>query len=750
MDALMYPTNFTRMRTFTYIIAAVMMMVSSGLYAQGLEGIVVEKYYSSNAADAADATAQGAIVPLTAGSVTYRVYVDMAAGYKFSQVYGSAAHNLIVSSSANFYNDANWGVSLDPGTISTTNIRKNTGMIDSYFTCGGTAVGKVGVPKIEDVDGSLGNAQSILANNPGSCFGSPINGSGAKDGFATATAGTYLAPNSLGLGSSLDVLDQTAGNSIIVTDGAIAALGGVVGATASNMVLIGQFTTTGTLSFSFNVQVVNIATGVAENYVPSSAGAGEVVNATLSQTVEPSCPFIGIGNDTPAAATLVQYNTNSNFPNCVLFTGTTATATNSSESAATGPDRWYRFVAQSTAVSITLTSSTMDDIIELYTKVGNSYIMVPGGSENESSGNSDFERMNISGLTVGTTYYISVGGESGSASGAYTLCVQNLMPSGCSTAIPVVGLNLCSSFKAIYRGAASQGVSYDFSFTGVTGATGVTSLTGTSGLIVLSNPTLALAYGATYDVAVNANYNLTNSAGIAELMTVSSSAVALCNDVQIMAQPNLEVRSSQRCPTTLFRGTYLGATGVTSSSICGATTYSFEFTQVVSCSDATVVSLTPSVFTTTSSSPYLQLGVLPNLPGTGAWSVRVRPNFGAVLGVFGPGRIISVSGTSASGALAEGSAVSQERSEVVEVSASIYPNPNSGSAFNVNFTDLSNASVQVRLIDAMGRVVYNKNYSVEGSLNQTITFDTQLASGIYMVELVDGNESYSQRMIVRN
>lgn len=746
----MYPTNFTRMRTFTYIIAAVMMMVSSGLYAQGLEGIVVEKYYSSNAADAADATAQGAIVPLTAGSVTYRVYVDMAAGYKFSQVYGSAAHNLIVSSSANFYNDANWGVSLDPGTISTANIRKNTGMIDSYFTCGGTAVGKVGVPKTEDVDGSLGNAQSILANNPGSCFGSPINGSGAKDGFATATAGTYLAPNSLGLGSSLDVLDQTAGNSIIVTDGAIAALGGVVGATASNMVLIGQFTTTGTLSFSFNVQVVNIATGVAENYVPSSAGAGEVVNATLSQTVEPSCPFIGIGNDTPAAASLIQYSVNSNFPNCTILTGTTATATNSSESAATGPDRWYRFVAQSTAVSITLSSTTMDDIIELYTKVGNSYIMVPGGSENESSGNSDFERMNISGLTVGTTYYISVGGESGSASGAYTLCVQHLMPSGCSTAIPVGGLNLCSAYKAIYRGAPSQGVAYDFTFNGVSGATGSTYLLGTNGLILLSSPSLSLKYGATYDVDVVVNYTVQNSAGILEPIAVVSSALALCNDVQIMAQPTFEVRSSQRCPAALIRGAYLSATKVGSNSICGATSYSFEFTQVVSCNDSTVVSLAPSVFTTASASPYIPLGVLPSAANAGTWSVRVRPNFGATNGVFGPAQRIQVAGTSASGALTEGSVVGQERSELVEVSASIYPNPNSGSAFNVNFTDLSNESVQVRLIDAMGRVVYNKNYSVEGSLNQTITFDTQLASGIYMVELVDGNESYSQRMIVRN
>jgi hypothetical protein len=273
---------------------------------------------------------------------------------------------------------------------------------------------------------------------------------------------------------------------------------------------------------------------------------------------------------------------------------------------------------------------------------------------------------------------------------------------------------------------------------------------GTSGLIVLSNPTLALTYGATYDVNVLATYALLNSAGVVEPIGVASSAVALCNDVQIMAQPNVEVRSSQRCPATIFRGTYLAATNVGSNSICGATSYSFEFTQVVSCSDATVVSLAPVVYTTAGASPYIQLGVLPSAANAGTWSVRVRPNFGAVNGVFGPAQRILVAGTSAAGAFAEGSVAGQERSELVEVSASIYPNPNNGSTFNVNFTDLNSESVQVRLMDAMGRVVYNKNYSVNGSLNQTISFDSQLASGIYMIELVDGTESFTQRMVVRN
>ena len=105
------------MNTIKYIFVALFACSFAAAQAQGLDGIVVERYYQANAADVSDATAQGAVVPLTTGSVTYRVYVDMAAGYKFSQIFGSPTHTMSVSSTANFYNDPNWGVSLDPGTV---------------------------------------------------------------------------------------------------------------------------------------------------------------------------------------------------------------------------------------------------------------------------------------------------------------------------------------------------------------------------------------------------------------------------------------------------------------------------------------------------------------------------------------------------------------------------------------------------------------------------------------------------------
>jgi hypothetical protein len=270
------------MKAIKFLLGMGLMLAASSAFSQGLQGIVVEKYYQANAADVADATASGAVTPLTTSSVTYRVYVDMAAGYKFNSLFGNAAHNLTVNTTTGFYNDPSWGVSINPGTVSTTNIRKNTGMIDSWFTTGGVAAGKAGVLKSEDTDGTIGNAQSILANNPGGCFGLPINGASGQDGFLPSSGTTYVVPNGLGLGTALDVLDQTNGGSIVLTNGSIAALGGVQGPTSSNMVLIGQFTTNGEFSFALNLQIQNIATGVAENYVSSNPTGSELTHPTLT------------------------------------------------------------------------------------------------------------------------------------------------------------------------------------------------------------------------------------------------------------------------------------------------------------------------------------------------------------------------------------------------------------------------------------------------------------------------------------
>ncbi len=55
----------------------------------GLEGIVVEKFYVSDATDA-----DGSIGTLPVGSITYRVWADLLPSYKFQALYGVPMHEL--------------------------------------------------------------------------------------------------------------------------------------------------------------------------------------------------------------------------------------------------------------------------------------------------------------------------------------------------------------------------------------------------------------------------------------------------------------------------------------------------------------------------------------------------------------------------------------------------------------------------------------------------------------------------------
>ena len=242
----------------------------------GLEGIVVEKYYVSDAADSTDAADNGAVYPLHVGSVTYRVYANLLAGYEVVQMFGSPEHTLNVHTTTAFYNDPNYGVSVYLGT-SVNNTKKNTTLIDSYLTIGGVASGKCGVLKTEDTDGTIGNNQGILANND-ALAGLPITGIDGVDGLMP---GAPILPNVLGISTELDAFDQTVGNDFTTNNAAIAALGGMAGVTPSNHVLLGQFTTDGVFSFRLNLQLLTPVPGESQIFVPDSASGAELVDTTL-------------------------------------------------------------------------------------------------------------------------------------------------------------------------------------------------------------------------------------------------------------------------------------------------------------------------------------------------------------------------------------------------------------------------------------------------------------------------------------
>ncbi|MFM8431736.1 MAG: hypothetical protein ACKOA1_02970, partial [Bacteroidota bacterium] len=241
----------------------------------GLENLIVEKYYVSTAADSA-----GSSGLLPVGSVTYRLYADLLPGYKFQAVYGVPNHNMVLSTTTTFFNNEDYGATSP--TYSSTNARKNTVMLDSWFSAGGAASNRLGVLKSEDTDGSVGNLNGLLANNIPS-IGFPLT---ARDGFAVGTpvAVTFVGLNNTGNGDLgvFDGLSQIGGN-FSSNNGSIAALGGSSGPTSTNRVLIGQFTTNGVFSFELNIQIGTPSGGV-QNFVSSNPIGSEIQASFLIGT----------------------------------------------------------------------------------------------------------------------------------------------------------------------------------------------------------------------------------------------------------------------------------------------------------------------------------------------------------------------------------------------------------------------------------------------------------------------------------
>jgi hypothetical protein len=54
----------------------------------------------------------------------------------------------------------------------------------------------------------------------------------------------------------------------------------------------------------------------------------------------------------------------------------------------------------------------------------------------------------------------------------------------------------------------------------------------------------------------------------------------------------------------------------------------------------------------------------------------------------------------------------------------------------------------VNITDATGKMIQRNQLMVEGSLTTNINFDQALSNGLYLVELTNGQQSQTMRMVV--
>jgi streptogramin lyase len=143
------------------------------------------------------------------------------------------------------------------------------------------------------------------------------------------------------------------------------------------------------------------------------------------------------------------------------------------------------------------------------------------------------------------------------------------------------------------------------------------------------------------------------------------------------------------------------------------------------------------------------LGIL--TPGT--YNIDIRPYFsdggtGTYPGVWSTVRQLCVVAP-AMPIFGEDQALENAKTLTNGAEVILYPNPTNGEFVNFNIKGINSDNVQVRVIDAMGRSIFNKRYVVDGSLNTVLTFDAPLASGLYMVEYIIDGEVQTQRMVVQ-
>jgi hypothetical protein len=232
---------------------------------------------------------------------------------------------------------------------------------------------------------------------------------------------------------------------------------------------------------------------------PTASFTGLVPGTAYTVIVQSSCTGGGVAtasatfgtipaNDACAAAASLPVN-----PTCVPITGSVSGATQGAAGApapcsgSTAADVWYSFVASSPLHSLTLVSA-FDGVLEVF---GGSCGSLSSLGCEDSAGPGT-EVLDLTGLTVGTTYYVRVYPYTQNAVpvfGTFTLCVVPVCVA--PTNLVVSNLTSTSATLSFVGGASATGYT-------ITTSPATATVTATASPVVLTG----LAPGTVYTVSV--------------------------------------------------------------------------------------------------------------------------------------------------------------------------------------------------------------------------------------------------------
>ena len=236
---------------------------------QGLEKIIVEKYYISN-----DEDEKGTDGALRSGSVTYRIFIDMLPKYRFQAVYGVPGHPMKISTTSYFFNDdENGGATAND--ISNNDLLKGAVMLDSWISVCAGSEGNFAILKGDDNSSIVSSNQQMLQNIDRKSKISLKTSDGLYPASPLSIASIY-GIDSLPMMFFKNNKSTDEGQIFFTDNGSWASFGGSIGLDSTNRVLIAQITTDGEFSFELNLQLGTPYGGV-ENYVAKDPLNGEIL-----------------------------------------------------------------------------------------------------------------------------------------------------------------------------------------------------------------------------------------------------------------------------------------------------------------------------------------------------------------------------------------------------------------------------------------------------------------------------------------
>jgi hypothetical protein len=191
------------------------------------------------------------------------------------------------------------------------------------------------------------------------------------------------------------------------------------------------------------------------------------------------------------------------------------------------------------------------------------------------------------------------------------------------------------------------------------------------------------------------------------------------------------------------------ATGLSLSStihaipVTGATGYQFEFSK----------SGYLRRITSATRSQALNFVSVP-LQNNNCYSVRVRvtTDGGLTYCPFGNACNITIGTAICGSAMAPQADDSTVDDIAISTRMSLWPNPNDGSTLNVSLTDFDRnvEIVTVDVTDVFGKLVSTSTPPAQdGYLKTTLTFEQELAPGLYSVNLQAGEQRYTERLVIQ-